>query len=162
NVSGCCDMASAAATADSSSFAAVALPTRFACELCRSDNMCCSSYEACVSCCLSPEHDLQRHNLRQHNSLFAYSRMPEDDSFAFCTYKCRTSSASLLHENTYRSSMVHCYGMHAPSLDNRVTVNSDRSSLRQFAGAAANGEPAKQIVDVYFQQAARITSASNS
>jgi hypothetical protein len=165
NASGCCDITRASAPPQQQPLpgfhadSGVMLPTQFSCELCRSDNMCCSSYEGCVSCCLSPEHEVQRQSLRQHSSLFAYSRMAEDDSFAFCAYKCRTSSASLLHENTYRSPMVHCYGMYAPSLDNRVTVNSDRSSLRPFVAAAAEREATK-LVDVYFQHAARPASAS--
>lgn len=171
NSSGCCDMGRASATSEQmslsglttgSAVAAVLLPTRYACELCRGDNMCCSSYESCVSCCLSPEYELQRQNLRQHSSLFAYSRMAEEDSFAFCAYKCRTSSASLLHENTYRSPTVHCYGMYAPSLDNRVTVNSDRSSLRPFVAAAAGEGETTRLVDVYFQHAARLTTSSKS
>ena len=47
--------------------------------------------------------------------------------FEFCQYKCRTSSASVIHENSYRSAAKHCYGAARPRLLPAVSVNSDMS-----------------------------------
>jgi hypothetical protein len=36
--------------------------------------------------------------------------------FDVCLFRCRSSSASTIHENTYRSLCHHCYGISAPLL----------------------------------------------
>ncbi|KAG8456158.1 hypothetical protein GDO86_002090 [Hymenochirus boettgeri] len=73
----------------------------FSCESCL-PNGCCSRYEFCVSCCLQP-----------NKNLF----LAVEDHFELCLAKCRTSSQSVQHENTYRNPIAkHCYGENPPEL----------------------------------------------
>lgn len=84
---------------------------RYSCESC-SNNNCCVIYEFCVSCCLDPS---KRHMLEvvlsklstEKNVLF---RSLSDD-YELCLTKCRTSSHSVLHENSYKDPLhKHCFG----------------------------------------------------
>ena len=77
---------------------------------------CCSQYEHCISCCLRPD---QRHSLQHiltqaaqtNNVLF----VSVSDHFELCLAKCRTSSDSVQHENTYRNKdNKFCFGSKPP------------------------------------------------
>lgn len=79
------------------------------------NNQCCEIYEHCVSCCMLPTN---RDNL---NKLFIEGKNENlkiflssiSDSFELCLLKCRTSSVSVLHENTYKNSnLKYCFGSH--------------------------------------------------
>ncbi|XP_075754298.1 SREBP regulating gene protein isoform X2 [Pelodiscus sinensis] len=73
----------------------------YSCDSCL-PNGCCSVYEYCVSCCLQP-----------NKNLF----MAVEDHFELCLAKCRTSSQSVQHENTYRDPVAkYCYGEYPPEL----------------------------------------------
>lgn len=83
--------------------------TQFTCQTCSSDDHCCTLYEHCVSCCLSPEnkmHDVWAAALRA-------TGRPDTGHwstlFDFCRGKCRTSSNSTVHENDYVSARHYCY-----------------------------------------------------
>lgn len=87
------------------------LTERYSCDTC-SDSNCCVIYEYCVSCCLDPT---KRHMLEVvltklltgPNVLF---RSLSDD-YELCLTKCRTSSHSVLHENSYKDPVhKHCFG----------------------------------------------------
>lgn len=103
---------------------------RFACDTCK-ETGCCSIYEYCISCCLHPDkvsllfyfilfffysnciNFFQKHVLQSvlgkasENVLFA----SVTDHFELCLAKCRTSSQSVHHENSYRDPRAkHCYG----------------------------------------------------
>eukprot|EP00058_Branchiostoma_floridae_P000610 XP_002586098.1 hypothetical protein BRAFLDRAFT_252331 [Branchiostoma floridae] len=103
-VGGCCDVTS--------------LTTRrFTCASCQ-DNGCCQVYEHCVSCCLQPEKQPLLRSLLDHvpdafKTLFA----SVTDHFELCLAKCRTSSQSVQHENSYRDPKAKfCYGADPPHL----------------------------------------------
>ncbi|KYO31753.1 hypothetical protein Y1Q_0022830 [Alligator mississippiensis] len=75
-------------------------------------NGCCSVYEYCVSCCLQPnkQHLLERF-LNRAAIAFQNLFMAVEDHFELCLAKCRTSSQSVQHENTYRDPIAkYCYG----------------------------------------------------
>ncbi|XP_064248493.1 SREBP regulating gene protein isoform X2 [Passer domesticus] len=81
-------------------------------------NGCCSVYEFCVSCCLQPskQHLLERF-LNRAAIAFQNLFMAVEDHFELCLAKCRTSSQSVQHENTYRDPIAkYCYGEYPPEL----------------------------------------------
>ncbi|XP_059050663.1 SREBP regulating gene protein [Achroia grisella] len=88
---------------------------RYSCESCRENN-CCIIYEYCVSCCLDPgKRDMLELVLSklsaEENVLF---RSLTDD-YELCLTKCRTSSHSVLHENSYKDpAHKHCFGDESP------------------------------------------------
>lgn len=85
---------------------------------------CCTHYEFCISCCLRKEQkpalqQFLKQAAEKNNVLF----FSVSDHFELCLAKCRTSSSSVQHENTYRNkSKKYCYGKDAPptssTLDN--------------------------------------------
>lgn len=80
---------------------------------CTSEYACCTLFETCVSCCLTVNWDLtperQIEELRQVSGLaFRYAKPA--NLFDFCLLRCRTSSASVVHQNTFRSKWKYCYG----------------------------------------------------
>ncbi|XP_063983683.1 SREBP regulating gene protein isoform X1 [Diachasmimorpha longicaudata] len=93
---------------------------RYSCETCNPEG-CCAVYEYCVSCCLHP--GKRRPKKEPHASPVRReaqkSRRTEDtvkirfrslDRFQICLAICRTSSASVRHENTYKDpNSKHCY-----------------------------------------------------
>lgn len=102
---------------------------RYSCASC-DHSLCCSHYEQCVSCCMSPS----RANLRLpvHSTPFLRRYALKDD-FELCSALCRSSSQSLLHENAYRHNNHHCFG--------RETAGVDRSmhhGLFDFATPIGN------------------------
>ncbi|XP_059147587.1 SREBP regulating gene protein-like [Physella acuta] len=88
------------------------------CESCLS-NGCCSIYEHCVSCCLQPKNQhllskIVKENLEAPYNLFISE---VENVFDLCLAKCRTSSQSVQHENSYRDASVkYCYGDRPPDL----------------------------------------------
>ncbi|XP_033209741.1 UPF0454 protein C12orf49 homolog [Belonocnema kinseyi] len=103
---------------------------RYSCETCNTAG-CCAIYEYCVSCCLHPgKHRLkgkrnadgeevvvrkeEKKNGKNFDMLKA--RLRGLDRFQYCLAACRTSSASVRHENTYKNPhSKHCYTLHVPS-----------------------------------------------
>ncbi|XP_023345266.1 UPF0454 protein C12orf49 homolog [Eurytemora carolleeae] len=89
---------------------------RFLCESCDPKIECCIEYEYCISCCLRREQKpvLQEflQNAADNNNVLFVS---VSDHFELCLAKCRTSSSSVQHENTYRNKKrKFCYGKDAP------------------------------------------------
>ncbi|KAK7475021.1 hypothetical protein BaRGS_00033702 [Batillaria attramentaria] len=94
------------------------LGTRYVCEGCLA-NGCCSIYEHCVSCCLQPDKQpLLRRILKDGlDDTFNVFISEVKDHFELCLAKCRTSSQSVQHENSYRHPKVkYCYGDKPPDL----------------------------------------------
>jgi len=93
---------------------------RFICTGCETRLECCTEYEYCISCCLRREQKpVLQQFLKQaadnNNVLF----VSVSDHFELCLAKCRTSSASVQHENTYRNKeRKYCYGKEAPPTSN--------------------------------------------
>lgn len=91
---------------------------RFICDSCETITSCCTKYEVCVSCCLRPQNKdvLTSFVMNTINSL---ERLfgSIGDQFELCLSKCRTSSLSVQHENTYRDSEYkYCFGSDPPRL----------------------------------------------
>ena len=119
----------------------------FSCETCH-NNGCCSIYEYCISCCLQPDKVLQlllqrSVNLALFKCIIHFILQKEvlqdvlgkaagtlnlllasvTDHFELCLTKCRTSSQSVQHENSYRNPRAkHCYGEQPPPLETEGTV----------------------------------------
>ncbi|XP_014347020.1 SREBP regulating gene protein [Latimeria chalumnae] len=89
----------------------------YACDSCF-PNGCCSVYEYCVSCCLQPDKQpLLERFLNRAAAAFQNLFTAVEDHFELCLAKCRTSSQSVQHENTYRDPVAkHCYGENPPEL----------------------------------------------
>ncbi|XP_053552806.1 SREBP regulating gene protein-like, partial [Bombina bombina] len=79
---------------------------------------CCSVYEYCVSCCLQPNKKLLLERfLNRAARAFENLFQAVEDHFELCLAKCRTSSQSVQHENTYRNPIAkYCYGENPPEL----------------------------------------------
>jgi hypothetical protein len=108
---------------------------------CSSEYQCCAQYEFCVSSCL--DFTWQRlHSIKTHrqsakptdnkaidavdrlmmdhqkvdqNVVKAYEEGTED-LFDWCLSRCRTSGRSVVHQNSFRSSLKYCYGIKDPPL----------------------------------------------
>ncbi|KAL1140834.1 hypothetical protein AAG570_000762 [Ranatra chinensis] len=104
--SGCCDRGSSGST-----------PPRYSCYTCNR-NGCCSIYEYCVACCLNPDKkELLQAVLSRAPAAFHVVFASVSDHYELCLAKCRTSSLSVHHENSYRDpSAKHCF------TDNMATV----------------------------------------
>ena len=100
-------------------------PRRFDCTDCISG--CCLELENCISCCMKPSNLNVFGNL--YLSLPALASDNEKKSgFDYCLYVCRTSSASVQSENSYRGYHNHCYGdLKAPV--EKYSVNSDWAGI---------------------------------
>uniref|UniRef100_A0A8D1A813 SREBP regulating gene protein n=1 Tax=Sus scrofa TaxID=9823 RepID=A0A8D1A813_PIG len=90
---------------------------QYCCDGCLS-NGCCSAYEYCVSCCLQPSKQLLLERFLNRAAVaFQNLFMAVEDHFELCLAKCRTSSQSVQHENTYRDPIAkYCYGESPPEL----------------------------------------------
>ncbi|KAL5015857.1 hypothetical protein ScPMuIL_005446 [Solemya velum] len=103
-VSGCCNSGSSRSH-------------RYACSSCN-EKYCCAVYEFCVSCCLKPDKQpLLRRILVQARDSLDKLFVSVSDHFELCLAKCRTSSQSVQHENSYRHPEIrYCYGENIPDL----------------------------------------------
>ncbi|KAL3273754.1 hypothetical protein HHI36_015182 [Cryptolaemus montrouzieri] len=92
--------------------------TQYSCDTCKLNN-CCEIYEYCISCCLDPDKKEMLENLlekaaEENNLIYA----SVTDHFELCLAKCRTSSKSVQHENSYRDPLSKfCFGEHSPGYD---------------------------------------------
>nr|CAG4646456.1 EOG090X0AGU [Macrothrix elegans] len=95
----------------------------YSCETCH-DNGCCSIYEYCISCCLQPEKkEVLQDVLGKAAGTLNLLLASVTDHFELCLTKCRTSSQSVQHENSYRNPRAkHCYGEAPPPLETEGTV----------------------------------------
>lgn len=111
---------------------------RHTCTGCDQETGCCVSLDVCISCCLHPESldqaaltftgdagTLSPVQLFVYRDLWAAGRQ-----FEYCSYRCRTSSGSVQHENSYRGGQRYCFDVFEAPMQ-LPTVNSDR----QFAVA---------------------------
>ncbi|XP_054154147.1 SREBP regulating gene protein-like [Oppia nitens] len=98
-LSGCCDASSATTR-------------RFSCDTCQT-NGCCAVYEYCISCCLEPSKKplLTKMISQKRSDTLNILMASITDHFELCLTRCRTSSASVQHENSYRDPKAkHCFG----------------------------------------------------
>ncbi|XP_023576742.1 UPF0454 protein C12orf49 homolog isoform X3 [Octodon degus] len=102
--SGCCD-------------SSVPSTKQYCCDGCLA-NGCCGAYEYCVSCCLQPSKQLLLERFLNRAAVaFQNLFLAVEDHFELCLAKCRTSSQSVQHENTYRDPIAkYCYGESPPEL----------------------------------------------
>lgn len=84
---------------------------QFTCAQCDLKSGCCLVYEHCISCCLLPDKQpllktILRKALESYNPIYS----SVTDHFELCLTKCRTSSMSVQHENSYKDPKYkHCY-----------------------------------------------------
>lgn len=88
---------------------------RYSCETCEPSG-CCSIYEYCISCCMHPNKKaLLQRIVSQASETFKMLYASVTDHFELCLAKCRTSSRSVQHENSYRDPKAkHCYAEDPP------------------------------------------------
>jgi len=118
---------------------------------CDNNNGCCKEYEICVSCCMHPDHKNYHLSILNKNSQSIITRLSGTKSiksssssssssfilnhlqtlinnnkyFEYCSYICRTNSASTQSENSYRSYKSHCYYYNSKPLLDLLPVNND-------------------------------------
>jgi len=78
------------------------------CSGCEGRNRCCDRLEFCISCCMTETEGgflprLPKEKLRRY-------RLETLGAFDSCTVRCRSDSASVVHENAYVSRYHHCFG----------------------------------------------------
>lgn len=105
---------------------------------CSEEHQCCAQYEFCVSSCmdftwrrlrdlppssnsnskssplLSIERLLGEHQADDDNVAKEYS--DATDLFDWCLLRCRTSGRSVVHQNSFRSTLKYCFGLKDPPL----------------------------------------------
>ncbi|KAK3084015.1 hypothetical protein FSP39_006761 [Pinctada imbricata] len=91
--------------------------SKHSCDTCKRSS-CCVIYEYCVSCCLGPDkRPLLQKILTNARETLDIALGSASNHFDLCLAKCRTSSQSVQHENSYRNSLLkHCYGENPPEL----------------------------------------------
>nr|CAG4641072.1 EOG090X0AGU [Eulimnadia texana] len=91
---------------------------RYSCETCH-ENGCCAIYEHCISCCLQPDKkEVLKDVLGKAAGSLNLLLTSVSNHFELCLTKCRTSSQSVQHENSYRNPRAkHCYGEAPPPLE---------------------------------------------
>ncbi|XP_001602536.2 UPF0454 protein C12orf49 homolog [Nasonia vitripennis] len=134
---GCCSLEASDQRTISSSVPS-SKKTRYSCKTC-SPQGCCTIYEYCVSCCLDPNKvkkrksftidQIRKENLKlRRGEDILKLRLRSLDRFQLCLAACRTSSASVQHENTYKNPLYkHCYILQLPS--NHLTQRHKRNSI---------------------------------
>nr|CAG4648793.1 EOG090X0AGU [Polyphemus pediculus] len=97
--------------------------SHYSCETCH-NNGCCSIYEYCISCCLQPDKkEVLQDVLGKAAGSLNLLLTSVTDHFELCLTKCRTSSQSVQHENSYRNPRAkHCYGESPPPLETEGTL----------------------------------------
>jgi hypothetical protein len=106
----------------------------YSCETCEEKSFCCSAYEYCVSCCLNP---IDNQFLEKRKDSSFRKTLPKgqvwlwalEDDFEFCTAQCRTSSRTVIHQNTFKSPLKHCYGPSGPSFTNDGVDRHEKREL---------------------------------
>ena len=87
-----------------------------------SASRCCSTYEHCVACCVTDGATRARARRKASHAVLAD---PSLSAWDFCKFRCLTNSGTVLHQNSYRSSLKNCYGLSRPSLDSfDLSVNA--------------------------------------
>lgn len=108
---------------------------QYSCETCLT-NDCCAIYEHCISCCMHPQKRPLLQKIVSNGVNLAVIFSSVTDHFEFCLAKCRTSSQSVQHENSYRDPRAkHCYGENLPfnsvTKENRITVSTTRQPSKK-------------------------------
>eukprot|EP01125_Pyxidicula_operculata_P000906 TRINITY_DN1079_c0_g1_i1.p1 TRINITY_DN1079_c0_g1~~TRINITY_DN1079_c0_g1_i1.p1 ORF type:complete len:190 (-),score=13.54 TRINITY_DN1079_c0_g1_i1:540-1109(-) len=107
--SGCCTMTDDVAN------------NRYSCKKCEEIYKCCHEYEECVSCCLGTGKSVKQMEETSATLGRIFDFLMVDDMFSFCSLRCRSSSSSVIHQNTYRSQLKYCFGeKESPLLTNNL------------------------------------------
>ncbi|KAH9105035.1 hypothetical protein LEN26_007101 [Aphanomyces euteiches] len=107
---------------------------------------CCEVYDRCVSCCMGPANTALVHAFLAHADPKhpVYGQSPALTLFGFCSFRCRTSSAGVQSQNSYRSARKHCYGLHRP-LKELDVVNSNGESLARATAVPSHEELRERV-----------------
>lgn len=76
---------------------------------CGTDDQCCSSYEHCVSCCMTPGSGAQGQMQQVPKGLGKPETGHWEDIFSYCAAACRTTSRSTAHENAFIHERRFCF-----------------------------------------------------
>ncbi|XP_076182902.1 SREBP regulating gene protein isoform X2 [Ptiloglossa arizonensis] len=132
---GCCNIEQQDPTKNEES-TSVNKRERYSCKTCNVQG-CCAIYEYCVSCCLHPSKQIKgrkdviigllKDNHKVHKDQdVVKKRLRNLDRFQICLAACRTSSASVRHENTYKDPhSKHCYTLQPPYTHQRHRRDMD-------------------------------------
>eukprot|EP01127_Copromyxa_protea_P004411 TRINITY_DN14276_c0_g1_i1.p1 TRINITY_DN14276_c0_g1~~TRINITY_DN14276_c0_g1_i1.p1 ORF type:complete len:200 (-),score=20.24 TRINITY_DN14276_c0_g1_i1:208-807(-) len=77
---------------------------------CTSQYACCTSFETCVSCCLTVNDFSSTQQIEELLLGPSFKYAKPANIFDFCLLRCRTSSRSVVHQNAFRSEWKYCYG----------------------------------------------------
>lgn len=86
---------------------------QYSCETCQMPDRCCLLYEACVSCCLAPEHDAIHLFPKVYRAPGHQETGRWADEFEYCRGKCRSHGRSTVHENAYIDERHFCFSQTA-------------------------------------------------
>ena len=67
----------------------------------------------------------------------------------------------MIHENSYRSTLHHCYGSKRPLLQPGASVNSDKTTAKELAERRSSEPRGKQPWDTYLALSAPPSSGRN-
>ncbi|XP_012285810.1 UPF0454 protein C12orf49 homolog [Orussus abietinus] len=151
---------------------------RYSCETCNEQG-CCAVYEYCVSCCLHPgkvkgrkeflrevDQDHNRNQKIQRIEDAVKLRLRNLDRFQICLAACRTSSASVRHENTYKDPhSKYCYDLQPPGNPYyHRRYRRDLDSLNNnddTPGIVVTSSSAVQLFSLYLQLPGKNSSSVN-
>ncbi|GMH41580.1 hypothetical protein BSKO_09490 [Bryopsis sp. KO-2023] len=110
---------------------------KHSCETCELHDKCCSTYEFCVSCCLSPDNDPAQGLASDVYRAFGHEETGHwPDEYEYCRGKCRTHKRSTVHENAYLGPRHHCFSFSARPLSNGPKLPPLPSDIQVVAGEA--------------------------
>lgn len=104
---------------------------QYQCDSCDSTDSCCSSYEHCISCCMSPSQQPELHMTTSPRGFGKEETGYWETPYDYCQSACRTTSRSTQHENAFISERRFCFAGNgrphtltprAPSLPQSVTA----------------------------------------
>jgi len=129
---------------------------RYSCETCNMETGCCAIFEYCVSCCLDPDKKALLSKVMENVSSSPDSLVLSSlsDGFDFCLAKCRTSSLSVQHENSYRDPKTkHCFATES-------VIKTMNNKIGQHPTSTATAVVASPTQDVIPSHASPSTSSS--
>lgn len=113
---------------------------RYVCAKCDPLSLCCSQYEYCVSCCMSPGTTVVAGGTLR--GMTKHAVLDPHHTFAVCSAACRTNSRSVEHENAYKHARHHCFGR-KPAPSELQSQNRDVGSVFDFVMPLSSHKPAR-------------------
>ncbi|CAB1120336.1 unnamed protein product [Ectocarpus sp. CCAP 1310/34] len=83
----------------------------------------------------------------------AEERDAREMAFAHCAFRCRTYSGSVVHENSYRSPLKHCFGRFRPPAASAAAAALPGGRAGVVEGRESRGAPPHQVDPLLFDLA---------